>query len=82
MFKIIMISDLFIMTRLVKSKNDFKSSISGLYVNNKKIESDRELDLVDDVIDGEFVLLRKGKKNYFFVKFVGKIDLEHAIDID
>lgn len=39
----------------------------GMYINEKKIE-DGHYDFSNDFIDGKFLLLRKGKKNYRIVK--------------
>ena len=56
---------------LVKSYSEAKSLIKsggGLYLNNKKISDiNREIS-TDDLLYNKYILLRKGKSNYFIFK--------------
>ena len=60
-------------TELVTSKGDARRSIQGggVYVNNHRAdEVDRKV-TADDALDGRFIVLRKGKKNYHLVSVEG-----------
>ena len=61
--------ELFIESELEKSWGTTRQSISSgaLYINEQKI-SDGQYDFSEDFIDGKFLLLRKGKKNYRIIK--------------
>ena len=55
---------------LVKSYSEAKSLIKsgGLYLNNQKItDVNREIS-TDDLLYNKYILLRKGKSNYFIFK--------------
>ena len=55
---------------LAKSYSEAKSLIKsgGLYLNNKKISDiNREIS-TDDLLYNKYILLRKGKSNYFIFK--------------
>ena len=57
---------------LVQSKGEARRSIqgNGIAINNvKSSDIERRIDL-NDAIDGQFIVLRKGKKNYHLVKIV------------
>ncbi len=57
---------------LTKSKGEARRSIqgNGISVNNSKsADIERKLTL-DDTLDGQFIVLRKGKKNFHLVKLV------------
>ena len=61
--------ELFIESGLEKSGGTTRQSMSSwaLYINEQKL-SDGQYDFSDDFIDGRFILLRKGKKNYRIIK--------------
>jgi len=64
--------DLVAETSLAKSKGEARRSIqgNGIAVNNvKSADIDRNV-LLSDAVDGKFIVLRKGKKNYHLVKVV------------
>ncbi len=54
------------------SKGDARRSIEGggVYVNNGRVEDAARRVTMDDTIDGRFMVLRKGKKNYHLVAVV------------
>ena len=65
--------DLLAETSLAKSKGEARRSIqgNGIAVNNiKSADIDRKI-ILSDAVDGKFIVLRKGKKNYHLVKVVG-----------
>ncbi len=62
--------DLLIRSGLANSKGDARRSIheGGIYLNNHRVaDVDQTASLVD-TIEGQFLVLRKGKKNYHLVK--------------
>jgi len=64
--------DLIAESGLTKSKGEARRSIqgNGIAVNNiKSADVERRITL-DDCIDGQFIVLRKGKKNYHLIKIV------------
>jgi len=64
--------DLIAESGLTKSKGEARRSIqgNGIAVNNiKSADVDRKITL-DDCIDGQFIVLRKGKKNYYLIKVI------------
>lgn len=62
--------DLLAGTSLVKSKGDARRSISegGLSINNVRIQDPLQMVTVNDLLAGQFIVLRKGKKNYHLVR--------------
>lgn len=56
-------------TGFLKSKGEAKRELAGnaISVNKTKVGEDYSVS-VSDLIDGKFLLLQKGKKNYFIVK--------------
>jgi len=64
--------DLLADTGLVKSKGEARRSIqgNGIAINNVKCTDLDKTILLADAIDGHFIVLRKGKKNYHLVKIV------------
>jgi tyrosyl-tRNA synthetase len=65
--------DLLAETGVASSKGDARRSIQGggVYVNNVRVEDvDRRISM-EDALEGEFVVLRKGKKNYRLVRVRG-----------
>ncbi|MDH5590585.1 MAG: S4 domain-containing protein, partial [Gemmatimonadota bacterium] len=58
---------------VASSRGDARRAIEGggVYVNGQRItEVDRTVGM-DDAVDGRFVVLRKGKKNYHLVEVEG-----------
>ena len=64
--------DLLVQSQLVKSKGDARRSISGggIYCNNKRIQDQSETISLAHTIDGQFIVLRKGRKRYHLVKIL------------
>ena len=64
--------DLFAEAGVCKSRGEARRSIEGggLSVNNVRVEHVEAVVRVDDAIEGRFLLLRKGKKNYHMVRVV------------
>ncbi len=60
--------DVLVSSGLSKSKGDARRSLGegGIYLNNRRA-ADANVTL-NDVIDGQFVVLRKGRKNYALIK--------------
>jgi tyrosyl-tRNA synthetase len=67
------IVDLLTETGIAPSRAEAKRAIEGggIYVNNRRVgELDRRVSAAD-AIDGEFLVLRKGKKSYHLVRVIG-----------
>ena len=59
-------------TGFLKSKGEARRGIQegGIYVNNRRV-TDPSLNVtISDFIEGKFLVLRRGKKNYFLVKAI------------
>ena len=58
-------------TGFLKSKGEAKRDLTGnaISVNKTKVSEDYSVS-ESDLIDGKFLLLQKGKKNYFIVKAI------------
>jgi tyrosyl-tRNA synthetase len=65
--------DLLVSSGLAKSKGEARRSIAegGIYLNNQRVSDPAHLASLNDVIDGKFTVLRKGRKNYLLVKVIG-----------
>lgn len=61
--------DVAISSNMGKSKSEIRRKINegGFYINNVKISSERSIGK-EDLIHGKYLLLRKGKKDYVFIK--------------
>jgi len=61
--------DLLSETSLAQSRGDARRAIEGggIYVNNERGDAGRPVRL-DDAVEGRFLVLRKGKKNYHLVR--------------
>ena len=61
--------DLLVESGLASSRGDGRRSIEGggVYVNNVRVESVDTAVTVEQMIEGRFLLLRKGKKSYHLV---------------
>ena len=64
------LADLLATTSLAKSKGEARRSIAegGIYLNNRRVSDEKQAAGLADVIDGRFIVLRKGRKNYHLVK--------------
>jgi tyrosyl-tRNA synthetase len=62
--------DLFADAGVCKSRVEVRRSIEGggLSINNIRVEQVEAVVGIDDAIEGKFLLLRKGKKNYHLVR--------------
>lgn len=67
------ILDLLAQTSLVKSKGEARRSITegGIYLNNQRVSDTSQTVSLANVIDGAFIVLRKGRKNYHLIKIAG-----------
>jgi tyrosyl-tRNA synthetase len=66
------IVDLLASTTLVKSKGEARRAIAegGIYVNNRRVSDPGETVSGQEAIEGQFIVLRKGRKNYHLVRVV------------
>jgi len=57
---------------VVKSKGEARRSIqgNGIAINNVKCADIERKITIEDAVDGQFIVLRKGKKNYHLVKVI------------
>jgi tyrosyl-tRNA synthetase len=55
---------------LAQSKGDAKRTIKGggVYLNNQRIDSPGQMVTTNDLFEGQFLILRKGRKKYHLVK--------------
>ena len=67
------VQELLAQSGVATSKGDARRSIQGggVYLNNVRIGDEEGRVTSDDALDGGFIVLRKGKKNYHLVKVVG-----------
>ncbi len=67
------IVDLLTASGLASSKGDARRSIAegGIYLNNERVPDAMQGISLVDAIEGQFLVLRKGRKNYHLVKVVG-----------
>jgi tyrosyl-tRNA synthetase len=67
------IIDLLVDARVATSRGDARRSIEGggVYLNNVRVEDAERAVATGDTLDGRFLVLRKGKKNYTLVKVLG-----------
>ncbi len=65
--------DLLTNTGFLKSKGEARRAISegGIYLNNQRVSEPTQQVTVADLLDGRFLVLRRGKKNYHLVKVLG-----------
>jgi len=58
---------------VASSKGDARRSIQGggVYINNVRIEDPEKRVTLSDVLDGGFLVVRKGKKNYHLTRILG-----------
>ncbi len=62
--------DLLVDAGLASSKGDARRSIKGggLYLNNQRISDAQQTVTLNQTIDGQFIILRKGRKKYHLVQ--------------
>jgi len=67
------IIDLLALGELAKSKGEARRSIAegGIYLNNQRVSEPTQAVSLADAIEGRFLVLRKGRKNYHLVKVIG-----------
>jgi len=65
--------DLLVTAGLAKSKGEARRGISegGIYVNNRRVSDAAQMVGLEQTLEGQFVVLRKGRKNYSLVKVMG-----------
>jgi tyrosyl-tRNA synthetase len=65
--------DLVAESGLASSRGDAKRTIQGggAYLNNVRISDLGQQVTINDAIDGQFIVLRKGRRKYHLVKLVG-----------
>lgn len=64
--------DLLVRSGLCASKGAARKDIGGggIYVNNRRVQEAGHKVLIADALSGKYLVLRKGKKNFFLVKLV------------
>ncbi len=67
------IVDLLASTGFVKSKGEARRAIAegGIYLNNRRAGEPGQQVSIENLLDGRFLVLRRGKKNYHLVKVLG-----------
>jgi tyrosyl-tRNA synthetase len=67
------VQELLAQAGVATSKSDARRSIQGggVYLNNVRIGDEEGRVTAQDTLDGGFIVLRKGKKNYHLVKVLG-----------
>jgi tyrosyl-tRNA synthetase len=62
--------DLLVAGGVAKSRGEARRSIleGGIYLNNARLSDPASLVSANDILDGQFIVLRKGKKTYHLVK--------------
>jgi tyrosyl-tRNA synthetase len=67
------VADLLVTAGVAKSKGEARRSLQegGIYLNNKRVSGDNPSAGLGDLLEGRFIVLRKGKKNYTLVKVIG-----------
>ena len=65
--------DLLVSAGVSKSKGEARRSLQegGIYINNHRINDVNRAAGVSDLLEGQYIILRKGKKNYTLVKVTG-----------
>lgn len=64
------VAELLVETGLVKSKSEARRLLAsgGVYVNNVRVDDDAQAATLSDAVEGKFIVLRKGKKDYHLVR--------------
>lgn len=66
------IVDLLVDSGFLKSKGEARRAIQegGIYLNNRRVSGADQKVGLNDLLDGRFLVLRRGKKNYHLVKVI------------
>jgi tyrosyl-tRNA synthetase len=66
------LADVLAETTLASSKGDARRSLKGgaINVNNERVGDESRMLSLGDAIDGQFVVLRKGKRNYHLLRLI------------
>lgn len=64
------ILDALCMTTLIKSRREGRDLMKGggIYVNDVRVVENREIS-TDDILHGQYILMRRGKREYFALVF-------------
>lgn len=67
------IVDLLVDSGFLKSKGEARRAIAegGINLNNQRVSEPGQMVTLSSLLDGRFLVLRRGKKSYFLVKVVG-----------
>ena len=67
------VADLLVTAGVAKSKGEARRSLQegGIYINNHRVSGENPAAGLSDMLAGQFIVLRKGKKNYTLVKVIG-----------
>ncbi|GAP12576.1 tyrosyl-tRNA synthetase [Longilinea arvoryzae] len=67
------VADLLVSAGVAKSKGEARRSLQegGIYINNRRVSDPNPSATLTDLLEGQFIVLRKGKKNYTLVKVIG-----------
>lgn len=67
------VADLLVAAGVAKSKGEARRSLQegGIYINNNRVSGENPPAGLGDMLEGQFIVLRKGKKNYTLVKVIG-----------
>ncbi len=65
--------DLLSESGFLKSKGEARRAIQegGLYLNNQRVAEPTQSVALHDMLDGQFILLRRGRKNYHLIRVLG-----------
>jgi tyrosyl-tRNA synthetase len=65
-------TDLLTVCEIVPSKGEARRAIEagGIYLNNRRIASAGARIILADAVDGQFLVLRRGRRNYWLVRVV------------
>jgi tyrosyl-tRNA synthetase len=66
------VTDLLTVCEIVPSKGEARRAIEagGIYLNNRRIASAGARIVLADAVDGQFLVLRRGRRNYWLVRVV------------
>jgi len=66
------VTDLLVSSGMAKSKGEARRAISegGIYLNNGRVSDPLQPVTLRDLVDGRFIILRKGRKNYQLVRLL------------
>jgi tyrosyl-tRNA synthetase len=66
------IVDLLANTGFLKSKGEARRAIAegGIYLNNQRISDPAQTVTIEQALEGQFLILRRGRKNYHLVKVI------------